>query len=222
MIVCVHHTLSAASRALRLEMAEKALDFDLVSEAPWLRRVEFLRLNPAGEVPLLAEDGRVLAAGAWAAMEYVEETAPEPALLGTEPPVRAEVRRLTSWFLVKFEAEVGAPLVGEKLTKRVAGGGPPSSRAIAAGRRNIGVHLDYIAWLIDRRRWLAGEFVSLADLAAAAALSLVDYADEVPWDKHPAAKDWYARVKSRPSFRPILAERLPGIAPSAAYADLDF
>jgi len=221
MIVCVHHVLSAASRVLRVQLAEKGVPFELRQERPWERSAEFLRLNPAGEVPILLDDARVIAGG-WPAMEYVEEMHPDPPLLGRDPEHRAEVRRLLHWFLVKFEAEVTQPLVGEKIGKRVAHSGSPNSRAISAGRLNIHVHLDYVAWLMERRRWLAGESMTLADIAAAAQLSIIDYAGEVPWIRHPEAKDWYARIKSRPAFRPLLADRLPGILPPGHYADLDF
>ncbi|HET6222763.1 MAG TPA: glutathione S-transferase family protein, partial [Dongiaceae bacterium] len=98
----------------------------------------------------------------------------------------------------------------------------PDSQAIRAGNANIHYHLDYIAWLADRRNWLAGDDFSLADIAAAAHLSALDYIGDVPWERHADAKDWYVRVKSRPSFRALLADALPGITPPAHYADLDF
>lgn len=221
MIVLVHHLLCAASRTVRLQLGEKGVAHELRAERPWERRPEFLRLNPAGDLPVLVEDDGAVA-GAMAAIEYVEETHAEPPLLGREPRQKAEVRRLLHWFLVKFEREVTVPIVGEKIGKRVANTGSPDSRAVSAGRQNIHMHLDYIAWLMERRRWLAGEQMTLADIAAAAQLSVVDYAGEVPWSKHPEAKDWYARLKSRPTFRPLLAETLPGIPPPKHYANLDF
>jgi glutathione S-transferase len=100
------------------------------------------------------------------------------------------------------------------------GGGPPDT--IRAARANVRYHLAYIGWLVRTRDWLAGERLSFADLAAAAHLSTVDYLGDVPWNEDDAAKNWYARVKSRPSFRPILAETWPGLPPAASYADLDF
>ncbi len=106
--------------------------------------------------------------------------------------------------------------------KRFLGLGQPNASAIRAGHQNIHYHLDYIAWLCDRRRWLAGESFSLADIAAAAHLSAIDYLGDVPWENHAGAKDWYARVKSRPSLRAILADHIPGITPPKHYADLDF
>ena len=102
------------------------------------------------------------------------------------------------------------------------GGGPPDTDAIRAAWTNIRYHLAYIGWLVRSRNYLAGDRLSYADLAAAAHLSLVDYLGDVPWSEDEAAKTWYARVKSRPSFRPLLADTLPGVPPSATYADLDF
>ena len=114
------------------------------------------------------------------------------------------------------------PLVGEKMMKRFLGLGEPNSAAIRAGKANLGYHLDYITFLVERRRWLAGDHFSLADISAAAHLSALDYLGDVPWDAHDPAKEWYARIKSRPSFRPLLADHIPGAPPPKHYADLDF
>jgi glutathione S-transferase len=173
-------------------------------------------------VPVLIEpDGTVLA-DANAIAEYLDEVHREKLLLGLNPVDRAEVRRLVGWFDVKFNREVTENLVGEKLMKRLTRIGTPNSGAIRAGHANIGYHLDYIGYLVERRRWLAGDHFSLADIAAAAHLSAVDYLGDVPWDHHEPAKEWYARIKSRPSFRPLLADQIPGVPPPAHYADLDF
>jgi len=217
-----HLPLSPASRKIRIMLQEKTLDFTLKVEKTWERRPEFLALNPAGDVPVLIEpDGTVLAEST-AIAEYVDEVYRERLLIGINPVDRAEVRRLVAWFDVKMNHEVTENLVGEKLMKRLLGVGQPNSAAIRAGRANIGYHLDYIGYLIERRRWLAGDHFSLADIAAAAHLSAIDYLGDVPWEQHEPAKEWYARVKSRPSFRPILADHIPGVSPPAHYADLDF
>jgi glutathione S-transferase len=135
---------------------------------------------------------------------------------------RAETRRLLAWFDLKFAREVTDNLVGEKLIKRLSGLGQPESAAIRAGLANVHYHMDYIAWLAEQRRWLAGDGFGLADIAAAAHLSAVDYLGNVPWDDHPEAKLWYARMKSRPSFRPLLGDQVTGVTPPPHYADLDF
>jgi len=215
---------------VRLILSEYGIPVRLVEERFWDRREEFLLLNPAGEVPVLVAEGQPAVPGAGVIAEFVEESLP-PAeavdrLMPAEAADRVEVRRLAGWFNTKFEAEVSGPLVLERVFKRYMtreqGGGSPDTDALRAARHNIRYHLAYIGWLARSRDWLAGERMSLADLAAAAHLSAMDYLGEVPWSEDEAAKQWYARVKSRPSFRPLLAETLAGLPPAEHYGDLDF
>lgn len=203
-------------------LGEKHLGCDLRIERTWERRRNFFRLNPAGTVPVLRDEDGTIVADSQAICEYLDEVYASPSLIGTSPPARAETRRLAAWFDDKFGCEVTANLVDEKVMKRFVGLGEPSSTAIRAGKHNIAYHLDYIAYLTERRRWLAGDDFSLADVTAAAHISAVDYLDDVPWAQHPAAKEWYARVKSRPGFRPLLGDRVPGLEPPAHYDNLDF
>lgn len=217
-----HLWLSPFCRKVRIVLAEKRLEFEMAVEPVWERRDAFLAMNPAGEVPVLVEPDGAILAHSTAICEYIEAIQPQPGLTGRDPLAGAEVRRLVAWFDERFNWEVTENLVTEKIMKRVLGTGQPDPNAIRAGLKNIHYHLDYIGYLVDRRTWLAGADFSLADIAAAAHLSCVDYVGDVPWDRHEQAKDWYARVKSRPSFRAILADSLPGLPPPKAYADLDF
>lgn len=203
-------------------LAEKGLPFESVIEKPWERREDFLMLNPAGEPPVLVEEDGTVVAGGLPVLEYLEEAYPDVPLMPREVAARAEVRRIVDWFTRTFDREVTENLVGEKLIKRLSGQGHPYAPAIRAGLANIQYHMEYIAFLSERRPWLAGPTFTVADIAAAAALSCVDYVDNVPWDKVPEAKDWYARIKSRPSFRSLLADSVPGCPPPRHYADLDF
>lgn len=222
MRILYHLTLSPFARKLRIVLAEKNLDFTLKLEKVWERRPEFLALNPAGEVPVLIEpDGTVLA-GTEAIVEYLDEAYREKLLIGINPVDRAEVRRLTAWFDIKMNFEVTENLLGQKMMRRLEGQGQPNSQAIRAGHANLPYHLDYIGYLVERRRWLAGDHFSVADITAAAHLSSLDYLGDVPWEAHAAAKEWYARIKSRPSFRQILADHVPGAPPPKHYDDLDF
>jgi glutathione S-transferase len=221
---CLYHLwLSPFCRKVRLVLGEKGMEFDMKVEKTWERRPEFLAMNPAAQVPVLVDDGTVVV-DSNAICEYLEEVYPDrgKTLLGADAVARAEVRRLTAWFDIKFYREVTNCLVGEKIQKRFLGLGHPDSNAIRAGHANIHTHLDYIAWLTERRSWLAGDDFSLADVAAAAHLSCLDYIGDVPWDDHPEAHDWYARIKSRKTFRPILADHIPGVPPPKHYADPDF
>lgn len=222
MRVLYHLSIDPGSRKVRILLHEKKLEVDLKSEKVWERREGFLRLNPAGEVPVLIEENGTTIPDPWVIAEYLEEAYPDPSMLGAEPLDRAETRRICNWFDHKFCREVTNNLVQEKIMKRFLGLGEPNSSAIRAGHANIHYHLEYIGWLTDRRRWLAGDDFSMADVAAASQISAVDYLGDVPWEEHKGAKDWYARVKSRPSVRPILGDFIPGIVPPKHYADLDF
>lgn len=218
-----HHPLCPFSRKVRVVMAEKKLEFDAQLERYWEGRDDFVVLNPASEVPVLVEEGGTVLADSTAICEYLDEIHREPPLLPSEAAARAEVRRLVGWFDVKFHRDVTVNLVGEKVHKRLMNAhAAPDSRLIRAGFAAMHQHLDYIGWLTERRTWLGGSHYSMADIAAAAQISCLDYIGDVPWENHPAAKDWYARVKSRPSFRPLLADHLPGLPPPRHYADLDF
>jgi len=217
-----HFPLSAGSRMARLALSEKRLEFDLVMERIWERRTDFLALNPSGDVPVLVDEDKTTVMGGTVVLEYIDEVYPDPPMLGTDAVQRAETRRLFQWFERKFEDEVTRHLVGEKVIKRFLNQGHPESQAIRAGKQNIRYHLDYIAWLAERRNWLAGDDFSYADIAAGAQLSCVDFLGDVPWEEYPDAKEWYARIKSRPSFRSLLADQLLGVRPPTNYADLDF
>ena len=217
-----HHWLSAGARKVRIALKEKDLDFEATIEKPWEARPEFLALNPAGDVPVLVEPHGTVLADAQAICEFLEEVYPQRPLMPRDAPARAEVRRLVGWFDGKFGREVTDNLVGEKMIKRMTRRETPNSALIRTGLSALRHHLDYIGHLAERRRWLGGEDFSLADIAAAAHLSTVDYIGDVPWSEFDAAKDWYARIKSRPSFRTILADHVPGAPPPAHYADLDF
>ncbi len=228
MYTLYHHPACPFSRKVRLVLAEKGLEFTLVCEEPWKYRPEFTALNPAGEIPVLEEpDGHVLC-GHRSISEYIDETTSRP-LFGSYAHDRAEVRRLCDWFDDKFYKEVSFYLIGEKILKRLCKSGAPDSDALRAGKTNILGHMTYMEWLLKRRKWLAGETFSMADVSAAAQFSVLDYIGEVPWDKADGGvllfeetKNWYARIKSRPVFRPLLADRIPGSLPAAHYADLDF
>ena len=219
----LHHlALSPFSRKVRVALREKNLDFQLRVEKVWERREEFLALNPAGQVPVMTEPHGLVLSDSTAICEYLDEVYTARPLIGFDPASRAEVRRLVAWFDQKFHSEVTLNLVWERVMKRFMGYGEPDSAHIRAGLHNINYHLDYIGYLTERRRWLAGDEYSLADIAAAAHVSCLDYVGDVPWENHPRAKDWYARVKSRPAFRPILADHVAGVRPPRHYSDLDF
>lgn len=216
-----HVTLSPFCRKVRLTLAEKKIEVELIEERYWERSTEFLRRNPAGKVPILRMDGRVMAESQ-AICEFIEETCPTPPLMPRDPEARYEVRRLCAWFDDKFNDEVTRKVMGERVWKKVMKLGYPDSKTVKSGLGAIKYHLDYMGWLLDQRRWLAGDVMTLADFAAAAHLSCLDYISDVDWDRSANVKDWYAKIKSRPAFRSLLADQLSGLPPAPQYAELDF
>jgi glutathione S-transferase len=220
-----HFPLDPASRQVRLALGEKRLAFTEVVERVWEQRPELLALNPSGLTPILVEvrSGKTLVlCENRAVLEHIEESEPEPPLMGREPAARAETRRLLQWFDRKFDFEVNAFLLQEKMEKRLLGLGAPEMAALRRGREALRFHLAYMEKLLGSRDFLAGPRLSLADFAGAAHLSVVDYFGDVPWRDYPAVKTWYMKLKSRPCFRPLLADRWPGLTPAGHYDDLDF
>ena len=232
MSTLTHFRLCPFSRSIRLALTELDMPFALVEETPWAWRPSFLALNPSGDLPVLAlADGLVLA-GAYAISEYLGEMVRRAPLEERIKDLfpgnvedRAEVRRLVDWFHRKLDSEVMRELLAEKLHMRLRpelSSRSPDSELMRALRSNLRYHMSYVSYLADQRRWLAGDAMSFADMAAAAHFSCLDYLDEVPWASYPAAREWYVRMKSRPSFRPLLADRVAGVAPPLHYANLDF
>ncbi|MEP9359111.1 glutathione S-transferase family protein [Sphingomonas sp. KR3-1] len=210
------------SRKVRLLLGEKGVGYEPVRESPWLRRDEFLDLNPTGQVPVMVDDERgVTLIDSTVICEFFEETVNKAPMLNGTATDRAEIRRLAIWFDTNFYAEITAPLLHERMLKRVVYKQSPDGQALRNAMKAAVNHLDYIDYLLDHRTWLAGPTMSLADLAAAAQISIADYLGGIDWKSHEQAKGWYIRMKSRPSFRPLLSERMEGIPPPADYEKLD-
>ena len=221
-----HFPLDPASRQVRLALGEKRLPFTEVAVRYWERPQELTQLNPSGMIPVLVETPEggppLVLCETRAILDHLEETYPEPALLGREAADRAEARRLLTWFERKFEYEASGYILHEKMEKRLLRLGAPDLANLRQGRGGLRSHLEVIEELLQVRDWLAGRRLSLADFAAAAHLSVIDYLGDVPWRDFPTAKTWYMKLKSRPCFRPLLADRWPGLQPAGHYDDLDF
>ena len=228
----IHYRLCPFSRSIRMALAELGFEVGLEEERPWEGRPQFLALNPAGELPILTLSEGPMLCGAYAISEYLGAVPLDP--LSTVPLIslfpghldeQAEVRRLIDWFHRKFDREVTRELLHERVYARLRAASEahvPDAEALRAIRANLRYHLRYLDFLTDQRPWLAGNIFSFADIAACAHLSTIDYLGEIDWQTFPAARLWYARLKSRRSMRAILADRLAGQPPPEHYADLDF
>ncbi len=222
MIYNLHHfPLCPFSRLARILLVEKQQPFRLIEERPWERSNDFAKINPAFETPVLMVNDKSISS-IYAINEYLETLNPEAMFLSEDNLVNAEIRRITSWFCFKFYAEVTKYIFEERVVSHYIGNNSPRVSFIRAARTNLVYHLDYIEFLLRSRKWLAGNNLSLADLSAAAQISVLDYLGEINWDKYQLVKEWYAVLKSRPSFRAILVDRIRGFTPPAYYQNLDF
>ena len=216
-----HFSLSPFCRKIRLILGEKKIDVELIEEKFWEKRVQFIKINHAGEVPVYIENNLTLS-DSNAIFEYLEEKYSDPPLLPHNFELKAECRRLSNWFDFKFHKEVTEMILYERVYKKIMKRGYPSSEMIKSGLKNLKFHLNYLNWLLEKRKWIACDFLTISDFTAASHLSSLDYINDVNWQDFLYVKEWYSKIKSRPTFRPILSDLLAGFNPPEHYNDLDF
>jgi glutathione S-transferase len=215
-------TLCPFSRKVRLALAEKGVPFDLATALPWAPGEAFDGLNHFGRTPVLHDADRDLTlVDSQAICEFLEETEDRTPLVLGNALQRAEIRKLVALFDQGLFADVTHPLMHEKMKKRLVLRQAPDSGVLRSAMRLLHEHLEYIDWLVGNRRWLAGAQLSLADFAAAAQISVIDYLGALDWTGHDEAHSWYRVMKSRPSFRPLLAEKMDGLPAPRTYADVN-
>ena len=216
-----HFSLSPFCRKIRLIIGEKKIDVELIEEKFWEKRVQFIKINHAGEVPVYVENLLTIS-DSNAIFEYLEEKYNDPPLLPDNFELRAECRRLSNWFDFKFHKEVTERVLYERVYKKIMKRGYPRSEIIKSGLKNLKFHLNYLNWLLEKRKWIACDFLTISDFTVASHLSSLDYISDVNWQEFSYVKDWYSKIKSRPTFRPILSDLLAGFNPPEHYNDLDF
>lgn len=221
-----HYPLDPAGRLVRLALAEKRLETELVVSAPWKPAEEVTRLMADVVGPVLVDQGghgRVIANQTHAIIEFIEETYLNSVrLLPALAPERAEARRLWRWIESRFEAEINGSILAERIAQSVQRTNAPDSAALRRGAHALRGALTYLNAICEQQNYLVGKQLSVVDLAAAAHLSALDYFGDVRWDTVPDVREWYVRLKSRPCFRGVLTDRISGTQPVKHYADLDF
>ena len=225
-----HYPLCPFSRKVRLTLQEKKLDFSLELEYFWNERPDFVRLNPLSQVPVFIDLNGSEIVDSNAICEYLDVVYPEKKLLGHDVLQSAEIRRLNSWFDNVFGPQITNVFLEEKVLKRFKKNSRgnvnvfdgPNTTLLRQAKNHLPFHLDYVAFLTERRNWLGGDNFSLADITAASHISVLDYFNEIVWDRFEATKEWYMRIKSRPSFKPLLQDVIPGLPPAPHYTQLDF
>lgn len=217
-----HYPLCPFSRQIRLICKELDIHISLIKEDFWLRRPQFLKFNPSGEIPVLIELSGMVICGIYPIIEYINDENPNCRLMHMDIGKAAEIRRLLFWFNDKFYREVTKWILDEKLIRLLRQAGGPRTDYIRAAKANLVHHMKYIARLLAENGWLACDKMTFVDFAAASHLSVLDYFGEIVWENYPEVKEWYSLIKSRPSFKPLLQDSVAGFFPPLHYQDLDF
>jgi glutathione S-transferase len=222
MQILYHYPLCPLSRQARILLKEFNIVFSLLKEDYWLRSEQLLKFNPAAELPIFVEPFNIVIAGIYPLIEYINDKHPQNNLIDNEPEKAAEVRRLLNWFNTKFYLEVSKIFLDEKLVRLLKNLGSPRMDFLRVAKSNLQHHMAYMSSLLHERTWLAYDKMSFVDFAACSHLSVLDYFGEIIWEQYPNVKEWYALMKSRPSFRPFLQDQVAGFSPPKYYSDLDF
>jgi glutathione S-transferase len=217
-----HYPICPLSRQARVYLKELDITFDLIKEEYWCRRPEFMSINPAGGLPILAESFGLVVAGIYPITEYLYDKYPNFVFMDEDSETKCEIRRLLNWFNDKFYNEVTKILIDEKVIRLLSRLGGPRTERLRAMKLNLTHHLKYLSSLLEKQDYVMAERITCADIAAACHLSVIDYFGEIYWDHWPVVRHWYAILKSRPSFRPLLQDQVAGFVPAGGYADLDF
>ena len=209
-----HLVFQPASRLVRLIAGEKRLVVD-----------PHLAEDPKAHMPVFVDLDGTRCEGLWAIVDHLEGSYPEVPLIPEDAAERGAVLRWLDWSFAIFGDQVTNRIVHEKANPRFTGAptrSTPDMNIIRGGRQTLREMLPAVAKAVEEKGNLACRFCTLADLALAAHFSALDYFGEVPWDSNAIVREWYTRMKSRPSFRSLLADRVPGQPPMAHYAELDF
>ena len=220
-----HQKLCPFSRKVRICLADRGVEFRLITENFWERRREFIALNSALTVPVLFGPNNQSISGSYVITEYLEEKyGQNNSLIGRNLEEKAEARRIQYWFDEKFFTEVSKHLIYEKHFKQFLNrkSSSPESYILNIASENLITHLNYIEFLTENRQYLASDRITIADFAASAHISIVDYFGCINWRNHPSVKSWYSLVKSHKSFEGILRDRVANITPPEYYSKLDF
>ncbi|HVU20680.1 MAG TPA: glutathione S-transferase family protein [Rhizomicrobium sp.] len=210
----IHLTLSPPSRVARLILGEKRLTFDPVGAE-----------DSQAHLPIFVELDGARSEGLWAVIDHLEGTYADHPLVPEDAIQRGEVLRWLDWTMGQMNERTTRKILYEKAAPRYTGApssGAPDMNNVRQGREALRAALPIIGKAAEQNGNLVLRDCTLADLAVAAHLSALDYFGEVPWSEFPQAAEWYVRMKSRPSFRSLLADRLPGQPPVMHYAELDF
>jgi glutathione S-transferase len=222
MYILYHYPLCPLSRQIRFLLLEKKIEFESVIENYWQKSNSFPEVSPASGIPILSTESGAIS-DANAIYEYIEEShKDERNLLGNDYIARANSRRIATCFNGSFFHLVSKPVIMQRIVSFTNNSAAPNSAVIRQTREDVKYFIDYIAYLLKKNQYLSGRELSMADIVAASHLSVLDYFGDVPWEFNIHTKEWYSIIKSRPSFKSFLKDRISGFPPAKHYDVLDF
>ena len=221
MITLYHYYLCSSSRYIRLILEEHKISYDTQLENYWRPQKDFLKLNPAGHLPVLVNEENFPVVGANACIEYVKDLEVRSKLFADDYKEKAEINRLVHWFDVIFKKEVFEPIIYEKIFSGILDNITPNSENIRAALNNLDFHIQYFNYLLNSKNYFIKDDLTYLDFLAAANFSVLDYLGLLNLKGYENIKEWYFKIKSRPSFKTLLKDQIVGLNPHENYKIID-
>jgi len=221
MITLYHYYLCSSSRYIRLILEEHKIIYETQLENYWKPQTDFLKLNPAGHLPVLVNEENFPIIGANACLEYIKDLKLSPKLFVDSYREKAEINRLFHWFDVLFKKEVFDPIIYEKVYSRTVDNITPNSDNIRAALQNLDFHVQYLNYLLNNKNYFIKDELTYLDFQAAANFSVLDYLGLLNLQRYENIREWYFKIKSRPSFKTLLKDQIVGLYPHENYKKMD-
>ncbi|NER92380.1 MAG: glutathione S-transferase family protein [Symploca sp. SIO1B1] len=191
MLKFYYHPLSPIARRVWIALLEKEIPFEAVIVNPKegeQLKPEFLSLNPFHHIPVVV-DGELRILESLAILDYLEAKHPSPSLMPQEPTQIAKMRMVQMVTTNELITKIPALLI--------ASNSPKSDEATS---KHIATALDFLSEQLGDSAYFGGDYLSLADITAGAALSLLVRLG-VELKKHPAIAAWHERIIARDSWQ---------------------
>ncbi|MCX7162830.1 MAG: glutathione S-transferase [Betaproteobacteria bacterium] len=183
-------------RKIRIVLAEKKIDYDLVLESPWVEGSKVVALNPLGKVPVLVLDDDSTLFDSRVIAEYLDTVAPNNHLIPASGRQRISVRRWEALADGILDAAVAAFLEsmrpdGERSPSWIERQRGKVTQALRVASEDLGEHA-----------WCHGNGMSLADIAVGCALGYVSFRlGDILWSRqYPNLARLYGKLMQRPAF----------------------
>ena len=222
MITLHHYYLCSSSRYIRLILEEHNITYETQLENFWKPQKDFLKINPAGHLPVLVNEDNFPIIGANSCIEYIKDLELRPKLFVDNYRDKAEINRLVHWFDVIFKKEVFDPIIYEKVFSRIVDNISPNSDNIRAAFHNLDFHIQYFNYLLNSKNYFIKDELTYLDFLAAANFSVLDYLGLLNLKSYESMREWYFKIKSRPSFKTLLKDQIVGLNPHENYKNIDF